>query len=283
MVWSLQTPNELTEQEFDQWRTLLEQRTGISLTEQKQAFLQTQITMRMRELGFDNYAEYFNKVTEGLWGKAEWSMLVDRLMIKETSFFRHPHSMECVQRVVQNRVNNQQLTGSFDVWSVGCSTGEEPYSLAMILNDCYALTQLDPYYGIYATDISMPALSTARAGIYSARRVEGLSEHYQRHYLEDFGNGHFKIVDMLQERLCFSQANLIELNTMPIEKMDVIYCQNVLIYFQRWRREEILQKFIEHLKPGGLLVIGLGEMSDWKPEQLKRVADERVQAYVRCD
>ena len=283
MVWSLQTPDALTEQEFGQWRTLLEQRTGISLTEQKQPFLQTQITMRMRELGFNSYAEYFRKVNDGLWGKAEWSVLVDRLMIKETSFFRHSHSMECVQRFLQNRINNQQISGSFDVWSVGCSTGEEPYSLAMILNDCYELARLNPYYGIFATDISLPALSTARAGVYSSRKIQGLNEHHQRRYFEELGNGRFKILDKLQERLCFSQANLIELNTMPIEKMDVIYCQNVLIYFHRWRREEILQKFIEHLKPGGLLVIGLGEMSEWKPQHLQRVADERVQAYVRCD
>lgn len=308
MVWSLQTPNALTEQEFGQWRSLLEERTGISLSEQQQAFLQTQITMRMRELGLNDYSEYRAHVMDGLWGKTEWSVLVDRLMIKETSFFRHPASIECVRRLLQNRINNQAINdqviknaagnvqelpsrqvgngianNSFDVWSVGCSTGEEPYSLAMVINDCFELAQLKPYYGIYATDISLPALSKAREGIYSKRRLETLSEHHRRFYFQDLHNGSYKVVDRLQERLCFCQANIIELRSMPLEKMDVIYCQNVMIYFQQEQRMAILQQLVEHLKPGGLLVIGLGEVTNWKHPLLQRISDERVQAYLRCD
>lgn len=298
MVWSLETPNALSDQEFGQWRRLLEDRTGISLSEQQQqAFLQTQISIRMRELGLNDFSEYRSKVMDGLWGKAEWAVLVDRLMIKETSFFRHPFSIECVCRFLQNRINSQasknsgqvhnlapeNASGSFDVWSVGCSTGEEPYSLAMAINDCFELAKLNSFYGIFATDISLPALSKARAGIYSKRRLENLSEHHRKYYFKASNNNHFKVVDRLQERLCFSQANLIELQAMPIEKMDVIFCQNVLIYFELGQRKKILDQFVEHLKPGGLLVIGLGEAMDWKHSQLQRLSDQRVQAYVRCD
>ena len=283
MAWSLQPTTALEGKEFDQWRNLLEERTGISLTEQQKAFLQTQVTMRMRELGLQSYSEYYQKLHDGIWGKAEWSLLVDRLMVKETRFFRHRHSFDCVRTLLQNRIATGNLESSFDVWSVGCSTGEEPYSLAILLNDCFEYAQLEPYYGIFATDISMPALSKARAGIYSERKIEGLSANERQRYFKDLGDGRYKVVDKLQDRLCFCQGNVMDFATMPAEKMDVIFCQNLLIYFRRWRRREILNNLVNHLKPNGLLIIGLGEMVDWKHPQLQRLKDERVQAYWRVE
>ena len=281
MVWSLKPTAVLASKEFDQWRNLLEERTGITLTDQQKAFLQTQVTMRMRELGLQDYSEYYQKLHDGIWGKAEWSVLVDRLMVKETSFFRHRHSYDCVRTLLQDRIAAGNLAGSFDVWSVGCSTGEEPYSLAILLNDCFEYAQLEPYFGIFATDISMPALSKARNGIYSERKIETLSTNERQRYFKDLGDGRYKVVDKLQDRLCFSQGNVMDFATMPAEKMDVIFCQNVLIYFRRWRRREILNSLVERLKPDGLLIIGLGEMVDWKHAQLERLKDERVQAYWR--
>ncbi|MEX1032822.1 MAG: CheR family methyltransferase [Cellvibrionaceae bacterium] len=281
MIWSLQKAPALTEKDFDQWRKLLEERTGILLNHQQQAFLQSQITMRMRELGFVDYLEYYQRVTDGIWGKAEWSVLVDRLVVKETSFFRHRHSYECVRCLLQERIDSQQIDGSFDVWSVGCATGEEPYSLAMLINDSFELAQLKPYFGIFATDISMPALSRARSGIYPERKLERLSDNERQRYFKDLGDGRYKIIDKLQDRLCFSQGSVLDVKSMPVEKMDVIFCQNLLIYFRRWRRREILQGFADRLKPNGVLVIGLGEMAEWKHPKLERMADERVQAYRR--
>lgn len=306
MAWSMQKTTALTEPEFELWNKLLEERTGILLNAQQQAFLQTQIAIRMRELGFTEYSAYYKKVTDGIWGKAEWSVLVDRLLIKETSFFRHEHSYECVQRLVNERiikhvqpytlrdvnadakVDQNKKTDlrkkdfdSFDVWSVGCSTGEEPYSLAILLNNSFERANLKPFFGIFATDISMPALSKAREGIFYNRRLESLSQKDREKYFKDLGNGRSKIVDSIQERLCFSQCSVIDKNTMPVEKMDLIFCQNVLIYFRQWRRREIVQNLIDHLKPGGVLILGLGEMRDWEHEQLTRYPDDKVQAYIK--
>ncbi|GAB1255693.1 CheR family methyltransferase [Aurantivibrio plasticivorans] len=281
MVWKLQSVATLTDAEFEQWSKLLEARTGILLGKHQRAFLETQISMRMRELGFTEYSEYYTKLGEGVWGKAEWSVLVDRLMVKETSFFRHKQSYECVRRLLQDRIDKQQLSGSFDVWSVGCSTGEEPYSLAMLFNDCFELAKLKPYFGVFATDISLPALSRAREGIYPKRKLERLSAQEVAHYFIDLGDGNYQVKEKLRDRLCFSQGSVLEENIMPAEKMDVIYCQNVLIYFRRWRRRDILKNLVDHLKPGGLLVIGLGEMVDWRDPDLERHPDESVQAYIK--
>jgi type IV pilus assembly protein PilK len=282
MVWSLQTAPELSDQEFDQWNKLLEERTGVQVLPQQRTFLQTQIGMRMRELGLDDYRHYYQQVIGGLQGIVEWSILVDRLVVKETSFFRHRASIDYIRRLVQNRIDNQSLSDGFEVWSVGCSTGEEPFSLAMVINDCFELAGLEPYYGITATDISQPALQAARQGIYSERKLEPLAVDERARYVSMLDDNRFKVSEKLSDRICFSHGNILKISQMPMAKMDVIYCQNLLIYFRRWRRKEILNEMIERLKPGGVLVIGLGEVVDWEPPGIERVTDDGIQAYIKC-
>ncbi len=244
--------------------------------------MQTQIGMRMRELGLDDYRHYYQQVIGGLQGIVEWSILVDRLVVKETSFFRHRASIDYVRRLVQNRIDNQSLNDSFEVWSVGCSTGEEPYSLAMVVNDCFELAGLEPYYGITATDISQPALQAARQGIYNERKLEPLAVDERARYVNMLDDNRFQVSEKLSDRICFSHGNILKIGQMPMAKMDVIYCQNLLIYFRRWRRKEILNEMIERLKPGGVLVIGLGEVVDWEPPGIERVTDDGIQAYIKC-
>jgi len=283
MVWSLQKTPELTDLQFEQWNKLLEGRTGIQVAAHQRSFLQLQIAGRMRELGIKYFSEYFNQVSSGLQGMVEWSILVDRLVVKETSFFRHRDSIESVRQLVQNRINNQSLNESFEVWSLGCATGEEPYSLAMVINDCFELAGMEPYYGITATDLSQPALQHAREGMYGKRKLEPVITDERARYFKalDEAGESFQVTDKLRDRVCFSHGNVMKLSEMPMVKMDVIFCQNVLIYFRRWRRREILTELANRLKPGGMLLIGLGEVVDWSHPQLERVSDERIQAYIR--
>src|SRR5690606_25328277 len=114
MAWSLRKLPELTDKQFAQWSTLLEERTGIHLVRQQRALLESQVSIRMRELGFDDYDRYYTEVTSGVSGMREWSIVVDRIAVKETSFFRHRPSLEQVRRYLQNKINNQELHGSFD-------------------------------------------------------------------------------------------------------------------------------------------------------------------------
>lgn len=282
MVWSLQTAPDLSDLQFEQWNKLLEARTGIQVAPHQRSFLQIQLARRMRELGIKHYAQYYGEVSAGVGGMVEWSILVDRLVVKETSFFRHRDSIEYVRHFLQNRINNRSLHDSFEVWSLGCATGEEPYSLAMVVNDCFDLAGLDPYYGITATDISLPALQFAREGAYPRRKLEPLAAAEQARYFKarEGIRESYQVVDRVRERVCFAHGNVLKVADMPRVKMDVIFCQNVLIYFRRWRRREILNELATRLKPGGVLLIGLGEVVDWTHPNLQRIADERVQAYV---
>ncbi|NIB39616.1 protein-glutamate O-methyltransferase CheR [Pseudomaricurvus alkylphenolicus] len=281
MAWSLKQAPKLTDVQFERWNKLLEERTGIQVSPHQRGFLQIQLAKRMRELKVKHYNQYFDQVASGALGMVEWSILIDRLVVKETSFFRHRDSVELVRQDLQNRINNQVLTESFEVWSLGCATGEEPYSLAMVINDCFELAGLEPYYGITATDISQPALQHARTGIYSARKLQPVATDEQARYFNRLEDGRMQVIDKLRDRVCFSPGNLLKISEVPRVALDIIFCQNVLIYFRRWLRREILNELATRLKPGGILLIGLGEIVDWEHPGLQRVPDDRVQAYIR--
>ena len=281
MIWTLQPAESLSDQQFDMWSKLLEDRAGITMSNNQKSFLQTQVSMRMRELGHNDYSQYFERVVSGVEGVLEWSILVDRLVVKETNFFRHLPSLDHVRGYLQNKIDRQELNESFDIWSVGCATGEEPYSLTMYVNECFELARYEAYFGVTATDISRVALSVAKSGLYSERKVEFVPPALRNKYFKKADKGLFQIDSQLRDKVCFNQANILNVHEMPIMKFDVIFCQNVLIYFRKELRIEVLNALAGRLKPGGTLVIGLGEIVDWKNPLVKRIANERIQAYGR--
>lgn len=280
MVWSLRSLPELSNTQFAAWSKLLEERAGIYLTEQQRSFLQTQVAMRMRELGYDDYGQYYQYVVDGVAGMLEWSRLVDRLVVNETRFFRHPASVDLVGKTVRDFLARSRGSVHFDLWSVGCSSGEEPYSLAMVMNDAYLMAGLEPRYAITGTDISRAALSLAKAGVYAARKVETVASTYRQRYFEKMSDKDYQVSSVLRDRMCFNQGNVLNISEMPMIKVDAIYCQNLLVYFRRWLREQILNAFAARLKPAGLLVIGVGEVVDWVHPDMQRLPADSVQAYV---
>ena len=279
-VWALQPLADMTATEFRDWQVLLEERTGVVLNERRRAFLQTNLSARMRELGVMDYAAYYRQVTDGPRGAVEWSTLLDRLTVQETRFFRHRASFDVLESYLRERLQ-QGMTHPWELWSVGCASGEEPYSLAISAAEVLRDTQHPDYFGVTGTDISLNALSKARDGQYGARRLELLdSDLCQRYFLAQ-DDGRFKVVPTLAARVCCARLNVLELAKAPMSGMDVIFCQNLLIYFRRWRRREILNRLAERLVPGGLLVVGVGEVAGWQHPELIPVADERVLAFTR--
>ncbi|MFO1369229.1 MAG: CheR family methyltransferase [Marinagarivorans sp.] len=279
MIWSLQAVPDISDQEFALWSKLLEERAGIYLSAQQRTFLQTQVVMRMRELGLSDFTSYYQLIVDGVAGMVEWSRLIDRLVVKETSFFRHMPSYDFVTSHLAAHLQ-QASAHSYEVWSVGCSTGEEPYSLAMVLAEGFASAHREPLFGITATDISRAALSLAKNGIYSARKLDFIPPALREKYLLAVEDGRLQIHRALRERVCFNQANLLDINDMPAVQVDLIYCQNLLVYFRRWLREKILNAFVQRLKPGGALVIGLGEVLDWSHPSMQRAPFDAAQAYI---
>ena len=280
MAWSLQKVPELSDEQFQKWRKLLEDRAGICLSDQQRTFLQTHVSMRMREKGFENFEDYYDSIVDGLAGKLEWSLLIDGLVVQETQFFRHPDSYTYVEAFLNTRLNHS-TSESFDVWSVGCSSGEEPYSLAMLINNVYQTRDLPSKYAISCTDISRAALTLGRTGLYNSRKVDLVDVENRSKYFSLIDQGQYQICKTLSDRICFSQGNVLKINEMPKLKVDLIYCQNLLVYFRRELRENVLNAFVDRLKPGGTIVIGLGELVGWEHPSIVRVRNDAVQAYLR--
>jgi type IV pilus assembly protein PilK len=172
-VWALQPLADMTATEFRDWQVLLEERTGVVLNERRQAFLQTNLSARMRELGVTDYATYYQQVTDGPRGAVEWSTLLDRLTVQETRFFRHRPSFEVLESYLRERLQ-QGMTQPWELWSVGCASGEEPYSLAISAAEVLRESEHPDHFGVTGTDISLNALNKARDGQYGARRLEQL-------------------------------------------------------------------------------------------------------------
>lgn len=271
---------ELDDTQFLRWQSLLEERTGMCLASQRRSFLQTSLGLRMREVGCDSYEQYYERITAGAAGAIEWTTLVDRLTVQETRFFRDPDAFAFVEQYVQQKATELKADETLEFWSVGCSSGEEAYSLAMVGERF--LTPAGKRYAVTGTDISTIVLRKARAGRYLPRALQWVPQAYAAIGFKPQQAGEpLQITDELRQRSCFSQVNILNLAACPLQSQHVIYCQNVLIYFRRWRRREILNVLAERLAPGGILVIGLGEMVDYQHPLLEQIHSSRVSAFVR--
>lgn len=277
---ALSTAPEMDDSQFVRWQNLLEERTGMCLTPQRRSFLQSSLGIRMREVGCDSYQEYYERIVSGPTGAIEWSTLVDRLTVQETRFFRDPDAFAFVEQYVQSKALEMTDKDSLEMWSVGCSSGEEVYSLAMVGERL--LASQGKRYAVTGTDISTIVLRKARSGRYLPRALQWVPREYaQLGFDNEQPDAVLQVAEHVRERCCFSQVNILNLAACPLQSQHVIYCQNVLIYFRRWRRREILNVLAERLAPGGILVIGLGEMVDYQHPLLEPVRSSRVSAFVR--
>ncbi len=281
-----------TQQQFDdgiyqQWVSLLEKRTGVVVPPQRRQFLESKIRQRIREIGIDSPEAYLESLTEGPLAAQEWATLVDRLTVHETHFFRHLPSYEIVRdRIVRDYLKASRkgcIDHPFHVWSIGCSTGEEVFSLAMML-DQMSQSQVRPFhYGVTGTDVSQPSLKVAKNAVYSLDRILEVPEVYRARYCTEQQDGQFRINESIRKRVGFAALNLMEIRSFPIQQLDLIFCHNVLIYFSVLRRQEILHHMVRYLRPGGYLVLSPGEIPHWNHPEMQQVKHHRTLAYRRLD
>ena len=282
---------EMDSKEFNRWQSLLEKRTGVWLTENRKSFLITSLAQRMRERGFSDYDSYFRSLESGVSSAVEWASLVDLLTVHETRFFRDQASLQLVQSHVQKLIDKSSLQADstpvdVQIWSVGCSTGEESYSLALLMSELNSAALMSQnrnfYFGITGIDISFPALAQAREGIFHRRQLSSIPINWIEKYFNQLPDDYLQVNDKIRRRICFVQGNVLELNRAPRQLYDIIYCQNLLIYFQNERRQEIVMQFVERLAPGGLLVLGPGELNYLSHSLIEKVSTKHCQAYVRA-
>jgi len=268
----------LDDEQFVRWQTLLEERTGMSMPEQRRSFLQTSLGLRMKEIGCESYSSYFDKVVSGPSGAIEWNTLVDRLTVQETRFFRDRDAFAFVEKHCNQVSRGLPESKPLEIWSLGCSSGEETYSLAMVANQA---VDAGKTYAVTGTDISTFVLRKARSAEYARNALDWIPEPYRKKGVELTSSGRFQIKENIQQRCCFTQVNILNLSAFPLQSQHLIFCQNVLIYFRRWRRREILNLLVERLAPGGILVIGSGEIVDWRNRLVQPCQNGKVTAFIR--
>lgn len=251
----------LTDREFEQFQSLIYQQVGIKLDDQKKTMLVSRLGKRLRALELSSFQAYLDNVN-GKEGKEELTQLLDLVSTNKTDFFREPAHFDFLREVVLPVAKD---TRTLRIWSSASSSGEEAYTIAMTL--CEAISDRSAWnIKILASDISTRVLAKAASGIYEEERVSTVPKDLVRRYFLR-GKGEqanmVKIRPQLNEMVTFRRVNLMD-PTFPIKQpLDVIFCRNVMIYFDRETQATLIAKFYQYLRPGGYLFIGHSESLQW--------------------
>ncbi|MBD3266736.1 methyltransferase domain-containing protein [bacterium] len=253
-------PSTMTDKEFNHLRELIYDYAAIEIKEHKRYLLINRLARRLRHLGITTFSEYLNYLKHGANRKQEFIELIDAVTTNKTDFFREPKHFTFIEQtvypVLQQRAN-QQNRGLFRVWSAASSTGEEPYTIAICLAELFQrLPNWD--FEIVGSDISETVLRAAVAGIFDKERVAPIPQHLLKKYFLK-GNDRFKIKPELAKKVSFKKVNLKLDFQRTLSDFDIVFCRNVLIYFNRQTQEDIIQKCWHVLKPNGYLFLGHSE------------------------
>jgi chemotaxis protein methyltransferase CheR len=250
---------EFTRRDFDFLRKLSNEHSGIVVTDDKFDMFYSRLARRVRSLGLPSFAAYCDYVDDP-GNDAEVTELVNALTTNLTSFFRENHHFDYLaNEVLPDYAIRNRTSRQLRIWSAGCSTGEEPYSLSMVLEEQQQLLR-GWDMRILASDIDSKVLAQAEAGVYPINRVEGLStQRLKRFFQKGRGSqaGKARVRDVLRARIDYRQINLMQ--RLDIEQQDVIFCRNVIIYFDKATKVRLLDKFADSLVDDGYLFVGHSE------------------------
>lgn len=271
------SPNQefnLTGADFRFIRELVAERTGIMLSENKRGLVYGRLSRRLRELGMQKFRDYCDLLQSG--DDEEMVNFVNAITTNLTSFFRENHHFEFLGKELLPRLINQKMKENSDrrlrIWSAGCSTGEEPYSIAMVLKEVLGD---NPNWDvkILATDLDTKVLAKASSGIYDQSRVEGLSKTRLRNWVKrgsGENEGNVLMSRKLRNLITFKQLNLME--EWPIKgPFDLIFCRNVVIYFNKPTQQILFDRYADLLADDGHLFLGHSETMFQKTDRFKLI------------
>jgi chemotaxis protein methyltransferase CheR len=245
----------LTESELDQIRALIEQRSAILFDASRERFFSTRVREHLEQKKLTSGSELLSLIRGS---SVEYEALLEGLLTQETSFFRYPSVFEALDKRILPEVQERKFwetPRTLRIWSAGCSTGEEPYSIAITVLDALKFAEAWEIE-ILATDVSRRALRHAQRGIYSKRTLEAVSAVQVENYFTATKQG-FQVRPRVRRMISFAQMNLAE--SVYVGKFDCIFCMNVLMYFSDDRRLAILRRFYDALEPGGYFLLGHAE------------------------
>ncbi len=257
--------NELSQKEYDLFKGLVFNQTGISLGEKKKELVKSRLGKRLRATGIATFKTYYDYVTSAASGSGEELVkLIDAISTNKTSFFReNDHFIYLRETVIPAILEACKKSGKkkIRVWSAGCSSGEEPYTMAIVFHE--NIKNISAWdLKILGTDISTKVLAKARAGVYRMETIQDVPLAQRRaHFQVGSGTmaGECKVKQHLRDLVVFRRLNLM-MPTFPFKGLfDFIFCRNVIIYFNKKTQAELMAKYHRYLKPGGYLFLGHSE------------------------
>lgn len=252
--------------EFDQFSALIYDEVGIKMPPAKKTMLEARLQKRLKALGMHSFQEYSDFIFSAVGRDQEIIHLIDVVTTNKTDFFREPQHFdflvrEAIPTMRQIRGAGDSPLNPFRIWSAGCSTGEEPYTMAMVLSD-YAAANQGFKFSILASDICTQVIQTASSAIYGEDRTDTIPLSMKKKYLlrsKDRSKGLIRIAPELRSNVSFKRVNFMDDQFGIHERQDVIFCRNVVIYFDKQTQAALMQKFHRQLVTGGYLFIGHSE------------------------
>ena len=252
----------ISNEEFVQLRDYIYEQCGIYIAETRKYLIENRLSNRLKELNLKNFGEYYYYLRFDVNRRAEMTKLFEVITTNETSFYRNPPQLQ----VFQDKVLKAELeklraarTRKLRIWSAGCSTGEEPYTLAMILHEVLK-TELPTWdIKITANDLSEAVLASARKGIYGDYALRTTPPEITARYFKKEGNN-YHVDPKLKHLISFGPINLSDKAMLKrVERSHIIFCRNVIIYFDDEMKRQVIESFYDNLLPGGCLLIGHSE------------------------
>lgn len=270
-------PAAMTNKEFERFSSFIYDKVGIKMPPTKKTMLEARLQKRLKVLAMDSFEAYSDFIFSAAGQHLELIHLIDVVTTNKTDFFREPSHFDYLTKtalptIIKNR--GDCLSQPIRIWSAGCSSGEEPYTMAMILSEFAAETQ-QFRFAILASDISTRILNTAKTAVYPEDRVDVVAPSYKKKYLlrsKDRSRSLVRICPQLRSLITFRRINFMDADLGVAEKMDVIFCRNVVIYFDKETQQRLMQKFYDQLRPGGYLFLGHSETLNGLEVDFKAVA-----------
>ncbi|WP_407932147.1 CheR family methyltransferase [Geomonas anaerohicana] len=251
----------LSARDFGRLSRFIYDTCGIKMPEVKKTMLEARLQKRLRSLGMHSFTDYCDFLFSAEGMEKELVQMLDMVTTNKTDFFREPDHFNYLTHTVLPEWVKRHPGAALSVWSAGCSSGEEPYTLCMVLSE---FAQRNPGFDfkILATDISTRVLDKAKTAIYTESQVEPVALELKKKYLlrsKDRSSGVVRIVPELREKVRFRRLNFMDEDFGMRDHLDIIFCRNVIIYFDRPTQERLLQRFHRYMKPGAFIFMGHSE------------------------
>lgn len=250
----------ITDKEFQLFRDIIFRETGISMSDKKRNLIVARLSKRLRVLNLNSFSEYYQYLNESDHADTEIGNLINRVTTNKTDFFREKHHFDfLMNEIFPGMIEAARKGGErrLRIWSAGCSSGEEPYSLAMCVNDAFK-DERGWDLKILATDLDTDVLTKASHGVYNSQQVTPVPMGYLSKYFVRTHEG-YTASPQLKAMISFRRLNLMDASFPMKRPFDIIFCRNVMIYFNEETKQELAKKYHSHLREKGYMFVGHSE------------------------